>query len=68
MHYGLARRPFAVGNKRVALGAIALAALNRMTWKCGEVQETAMVLLAAGGHMKEKEWEAWVVGKVGKKG
>ena len=25
-----------------------------------------MVLRAAAGHMKEKEWEAWVVRNVGK--
>ena len=55
MHYGLARRPFAVGNKRVALGAIALAAMNRMTWKCGEVEETVTVLRAGAGGMKEAE-------------
>ena len=43
-------------------------AMNRMTWECGEVEETAMVLRAAAGHMSEREWEAWVVGNVGKKG
>ncbi len=31
------------------------------------LEETAMVLRAAAGKMKEAEWEAWVVGKVGKR-
>jgi len=31
------------------------------------VEETAMLLRAAAGKLKEAEWEAWVVGKVGKK-
>jgi death on curing protein len=42
--------------------------MNRLAWKCGEVEETAMMLRAAAGKMKEGEWEAWVVGNVGKKG
>ena len=42
-------------------------AMNGFTWNCGEAEETAMVLQAAAGHMKEDEWEAWVVGNVGKK-
>jgi len=60
-------RPFAEGNERVALAAMVVCLeMSRLEWKCGEVEETAMVLRAAAGHMKEKEWEAWVVGKVGK--
>ena len=42
--------------------------MNGFTWKCGEVEETAMVLRAAAKEMKEDEWEAWVVRNVGKKG
>ena len=41
--------------------------MNRLTWKCGEVEETAMVLQAAAGEMQRKDWEAWVVRNVGKK-
>jgi death on curing protein len=40
--------------------------MNRLTWKCGEVEETAMVLRAAAKGMKEDEWEAWVLRNVGK--
>jgi len=39
---------------------------ERSTWKCGEVEETAMVLRAATKEMQEDEWEAWVVRNVGK--
>ena len=40
---------------------------NGFTWNCGEVEETAMVLRAAAGHVKETEWEAWVIRNMGKK-
>jgi death-on-curing protein len=64
----LTNRPFAEGNKRMALAAtVTYLEMNGLTWKCGEVEETVMVLRAAAGHMKEKEWEEWVVGNVGKK-
>ena len=64
----LKNRPFAEGNTRVALAAmVTYLEMNRLTWKCGEVEETAMLLHASAGKMKEAEWEAWVVGKVGKK-
>jgi len=54
---------------RMALAAMVVSLeMSRLGWKCGEVEETAMVLRAAAGHVKEKEWEAWVVGQVGKKG
>ena len=54
--------------ERVALAAMVVCLeMSRLGWKCGEVEETAMLLRAAAGHMKEKEWEAWVVGNVGKK-
>ena len=58
-------RPFAEGNEQVALAAMVVSLeMSRLEWKCGEVEETAMVLRAAAGEMKEKEWEAWVVGNV----
>jgi hypothetical protein len=39
--------------------------MSRLAWKCGEVEEAAMVPRAAAGGMKEAEWEARVVGKKG---
>ena len=45
-------------------------AMNGFTWKCGEVEEIAMVLRAAAKEIKEikeDEWEAWVVSNVGKR-
>ena len=41
--------------------------MNGLTWNCGEVEETATVLRAAAGEIQEDEWEAWVVGNVGKR-
>jgi death-on-curing protein len=62
----LTNRPFAVGNKRMALAAmVTYLEMNGLTWKCGEVEETVMVLRAAKG-MKEDEWEAWVLRNVSK--
>ena len=62
-------RPFAVGNKRMALAAtVTYLEMNGLTWECGEVEETAMVLRAAAGHMKEDEREAWVVRNVERDG
>jgi prophage maintenance system killer protein len=60
-------RPFAEGNEPLALAAmLTWLTMNRLTWECGEVEETAMLLRAAAGKLKEAEWEAWVVGKAGK--
>jgi death on curing protein len=62
----LKNRPFAEGNNRMALAAIVTyLEMNGLRWKCGEVEETAVVLQAAAGHLKEGEWEAWVVRNVG---
>ena len=59
-------RPFADGNERMALAAMTTyLEMNGLTWKCCEVEETAMVLRASTGHMKQVDWEAWVVGNVG---
>jgi death-on-curing protein len=64
----LVNRPFAVGNKRLALAAmVTYLEMNDLPWKCGEVEETAMVLRAAAGEMEEDEWEEWVVRNVGKR-
>ncbi len=64
----LKNRPFAEGNTRLALATmVTYLEMNRLTWKCSEVEETAKVLRATAGKMKEGEWEAWVVGNVGKK-
>ncbi|HEY4934610.1 MAG TPA: Fic family protein [Terriglobales bacterium] len=58
----LVNRPFAVGNKRMALAAmVTYLEMNGLTWKCGEVEETVMVLRAAAKGMTEDEWEAWVL-------
>jgi death-on-curing protein len=64
----LVNRPFAEGNKRMALAAmVTYLGMNGFTWKCGEVEETAMMLRASAKEMQEDEWEAWVVRNVGKK-
>jgi prophage maintenance system killer protein len=64
----LTNRPFAEGNKRMALAAmVTCLEMNGLTWKCGEVEETVMVLRAAAKGMTKDEWEAWVVANVGKK-
>jgi death-on-curing protein len=64
----LTNRPFAEGNKRMALAAmVTFLEMNGFTWNCGEVEETAMVLRAAAKEMKEDEWEVWVLRNVGKK-
>ena len=64
----LKNRPFAEGNERTALAAmVTYLEMNRHTWNCGEVEETAMLLRASAGKLKEAEWEAWVVGCVGKR-
>ena len=65
----LKNRPFAEGNERTALAAIVTyLEMNRHTWNCGEVEETAMLLRASAGKLKEGEWEAWVVGAWGSRG
>ena len=64
----LTNRPFAEGNKRMALAAMVTSLeMNGFTWNCGEVEETAMVQRAAAKEMKEDEWEAWVISKVAKR-
>ena len=41
--------------------------IGGVAWKCGEVEETAMVQRAAAKEMKEDEWQAWVIRNVGRK-
>ena len=63
----LKNHPFAEGNERVALAALVVQLeMYDLPWKCGEVEETAMIRALAAGHMKEKAWEEWVVDHVKK--
>jgi len=61
--WGLLRNhPFVDGNKRIALVAmLVFLDLNGFAMTCGEVEETAMVLRAAAGEVKEADWNAWVL-------
>ena len=53
--------PFVDGNKRAALAALVMFTdLNGLVLRCTEVEETAMVLRAAAGEIREEEWVAWV--------
>ena len=62
------KRPFAEGNERMALAAmVTYLERNGLTWKRGELEETASVLRVAAKGIKEDEWEAWVVRNAGKK-
>jgi len=57
----LRNHPFTDGNKRAALAALTLfLELNESRLTCSEVEETAMMLRAAGSEMSEEEWTAWV--------
>lgn len=61
----LRNHPFTDGNKRAALAALTLfIELNESRLTCSEVEETAMVLRAAGSEMSEEEWTAWVLRSV----
>ena len=63
----LLNRPFAKGNESLALAAlVTLLEMYGLKWECREVEETAMVQLAAAGKLKEDEWEKWVVDHVGR--
>ena len=60
-------RPFAEGNTRMALAALlTFLEMNRFPWHSSQVEETVMVEEAAAGRITEAEWEAWVLGKMGK--
>lgn len=60
--WGLLRNhPFIDGNKRIALAAIVvLLDLNGWELVCSEAEETAMVLQAASGEIKEAAFARWL--------
>lgn len=61
----LRNHPFVDGNKRAAFAALTMfLELNGYRLTCSEVEETAMVLRAAGSEITEEEWTAWVVRSV----
>ena len=68
--WGLLRNhPFHDGNKRIALAAmVVFLDLNGYALSCSEAEETAMVLRAAAGEMREEEGVEWVRGIVRRKG
>jgi death-on-curing protein len=52
---------FVDGNKRIALAAlVTFLRLNGWRLNCSEVEETAMMLRAAGSEVTEDEFAAWV--------
>ena len=58
----LRNHPFVDGNKRIAFAALTIfLELNDHHLACSEVEETALILRAAGGEIGEDEWTAWVV-------
>ena len=53
--------PFADGNKRAGFAALTIfLEINGYKLTCSEVEETAMILLAAGSEITEDEFGAWV--------
>jgi death on curing protein len=57
----LRNHPFADGNKRAAFAGLAMfLELNGYRLICSEVEETAMMIRAAGSEIDEGEWTAWV--------
>jgi death-on-curing protein len=53
--------PFADGNKRTAFAALSIfLEINGYESNCSEVEETAMMLRAAGSEVTEDEFAAWV--------
>ena len=64
----LTNRPFAEGNKRMALAAMVTflgdERLHVELWRGGR---DGHVQRAAAEEMKEDEWQAWVIRNVGKK-
>ena len=57
----LRNHPFSDGNKRSAYAALTIMLeLNGYEPICTEVEETAMVLQAAGSEISEAEWTDWV--------
>jgi death-on-curing protein len=59
--------PFADGNKRTAFAALTIFLdINGYESNCSEVEETAMMLRAAGSEITEDEFGAWVERTVAK--
>ena len=57
----LRNHPFIDGNKRLCLAAIVVfLELNAWEWTASEVEETAMILSAAAGEVKEPRWIDWI--------
>ncbi len=57
----LRNHPFADGNKRAAFAAMDIFfVINGYELHCSEVEETAMILQAAGSDITEHEWISWV--------
>lgn len=57
----LRNHPFADGNKRAAFAAMdVFFTINGFEFTCSEVEETAMVLRAAGSDITEEDWIHWV--------
>ncbi len=53
--------PFADGNKRAAFAALTIfLEINGQQLTCSEVEETAMILRAAGSEITEDEFGVWV--------
>jgi death-on-curing protein len=53
--------PFSDGNKRAAFAALAIfLEINGYRLTCSEVEETAMILRAAGSEITEEAFTAWV--------
>jgi death-on-curing protein len=62
----LKNHAFVGGNKRIALASVVtFLKLNGYRLMCSQVEETAMVLLAASSEIDEAEWMAWVGRSVG---
>lgn len=60
--------PFADGNKRAAFAGLTMfLELNGYRMTCSEVEETALMLRAAGSEINEEEWTAWVEAVVASK-
>lgn len=60
--WGIVRsHPFADGNKRAAFAALTIfLEINGHQLVCSEVEETTMILRAAGSEMTEEEFGVWV--------
>jgi death-on-curing protein len=61
----LRNHPFADGNKRIAFAALTIFLdINGYRTTCSEVEETAMMKLAAASEMNEEELAQWITRSV----